>query len=178
LSGKDSQAVRCLPDRQAMYERYKALPPYPSIIRGYFEPFKWAEDPERPDNIYDAQTGVQVEPVEDSRMIKGSPGAAGRVEGRVRRLDDPGQGGNLQLGEVLVTAQTNIGWTPIFPRAGAIITDIGATFSHAAIVARELGVPAVVGCGDATRRLKTGDYVRVDGGLGLVEILESGVGEE
>jgi pyruvate,water dikinase len=59
----------------------------------------------------------------------------------------------------------------LFPRSAAIITDIGAPLSHAAIVARELGVPAVVGCGDATMRQETGDIVRVDGGIGVVEII-------
>jgi pyruvate,water dikinase len=73
----------------------------------------------------------------------------------------------------LVTSTTNIGWTPLFPSAAAVITDIGASLSHAAIVARELGIPAVVGCGDATTRLKTGDRVRIDGGRGIVEILET-----
>ena len=67
---------------------------------------------------------------------------------------------------------TNIGWTPLIPRVAAIVTDLGAPLSHAAIVARELGIPAVVGCGDAKMRLRTGDRVRVDGGQGLVEILE------
>ena len=102
------------------------------------------------------------------------PGSAGQVEGVVRRLDSPEEGDELQLGEVLVTSQTNIGWTLFFPRAAAIVTDIGAPLSHAAIVARELGIPAVVNCGDATVRLSTGDRVRVDGGQGEVEILESG----
>jgi pyruvate,water dikinase len=74
----------------------------------------------------------------------------------------------------LVTAMTNVGWTPIFPRAAAVVTDVGAPLSHAAIVARELGIPAVVGCIDATTRLRTGDRVCVDGGQGVVEILEPG----
>ena len=65
----------------------------------------------------------------------------------------------------------NIGWTPLFPRVAAIVTDIGAPLSHAAIVARELGIPAVVGCGNATALLKTGDKVLVDGGQGIVRIL-------
>jgi len=63
------------------------------------------------------------------------------------------------------------GWTPLFPRAAAIVTDIGAPPSHAAIVARELGILAVVGCGNATMRLHTGDRVRVDGRQGTVEVL-------
>lgn len=58
-----------------------------------------------------------------------------------------------------------------FSRAAAIITDIGAPLSHAAIVARELGIPAVVGCGNATARLNTGDRVIVDGGHGIVQIV-------
>jgi pyruvate,water dikinase len=74
----------------------------------------------------------------------------------------------------LVAVQTDVAWTLLFPRALAVITDIGAPLSHAAIVARELGIPAVVGCGDATARLKTGDYVRVDGAKGIVEILSNG----
>jgi phosphoenolpyruvate synthase/pyruvate phosphate dikinase len=55
---------------------------------------------------------------------------------------------------------TNIGWTPVFPRAAAVGTDVGAPLSHAAIVARELGIPAVVGCGTATTLVRTGDRVR------------------
>ena len=78
----------------------------------------------------------------------------------------------LQPGEILVAATTNVGWTPIFPRAAAVITDVGAPLSHAAIVARELGIPAVVGCFNATTLLKTGDRVRVEGGRGIVEVLD------
>lgn len=95
----------------------------------------------------------------------------GVVEGIVRRLDTPEEGHHLQPGEILVTTTTNVGWTPLFPRAAAIVTDVGAPLSHAAIVARELGLPAVVGCGDATLRLKTGDRVRVNGGQGTVEMI-------
>jgi pyruvate,water dikinase len=78
----------------------------------------------------------------------------------------------LLAGEILVASTTNVGWTPLFPKAAAIVTDIGAPLSHAAIVAHELGIPAVVGCGIATRRLATGDRVLVDGGQGVVRILK------
>jgi pyruvate,water dikinase len=96
------------------------------------------------------------------------------VEGSVRVLDGPEQGDQLQAGEILVAVTTNVGWTPLFPRAAAVVTDVGAPLSHAAIVARELGIPAVVGCGSATTRLHNGDRVRVDGGNGIVEILGNG----
>ena len=96
----------------------------------------------------------------------------------MRRLERPEDGDRLQAGEILVTKQTDISWTLLFPRAAAVVTDVGAPLSHAAIVARELGIPAVVGCGDATMRLRTGDRVRVDGGRGTVEVLAIGDSRE
>jgi len=89
-------------------------------------------------------------------------------------IADAEQGGRLQPGDILVTTVTNVGWTPLFPRAAAVVTDLGAPLSHASIVARELGIPAVVGTGNATMRLRTGDRVRVDGEHGTVEVLAPG----
>ncbi|HUV88082.1 MAG TPA: PEP-utilizing enzyme [Anaerolineae bacterium] len=169
LSG-DETPVAYIPARRETYTRYKALPPYPAIIIGRFDPLRWAADPNRRSDYFDAR-GSTLTPAPTT--ITGFAGAAGRVEGIVRRVDSPEEGDLLQPGEILVTVTTNVGWTPIFPRAIAIITDVGAPLSHAAIVARELGIPAVVGCGNATMRLKTGDRVRVDGGRGAVEILET-----
>ena len=105
------------------------------------------------------------------KTIKGFAGAAGIVEGMVRRIDCMEDGDQIQPGEILVTTTTNVGWTPLFPRLAAIVTDVGAPLSHAAIVAREMGIPAVVGCGNATMLLKTGDRVRVDGVHGIVELM-------
>jgi pyruvate,water dikinase len=175
LAGRDAP-VECIPARRETYERYKALPPYPLMIRGRFDPFQWAADPDRRSDVFDDH-GLLPEVTIEGRsesVIVGMPGSAGRVEGVVRRLESPEQGHQLQPGEILVASQTNIGWTLFFPRAGAVVTDVGAPLSHAAIVARELGIPAVVNCGDATSRLHTGDQVRVDGIQGTVEILQSG----
>ena len=83
----------------------------------------------------------------------------------------------FQAREILVAHITNVGWTALFPRAAAVVTDVGAVLSHAAIVARELGIPAVVGTGDGTIRLNTGDWVRVDGLAGTVEKITRGRGE-
>jgi pyruvate,water dikinase len=170
LEGDDS-ARRFIPRRKEMYERYCALPTYPTIIVGRFDPFQWAADPKRRSDIYNANAPAAAYEIDSSNTIKGFPGALGIVEGDVRRLDGLEDSDQLQAGEILVTTLTNIGWTPLFPRAAAIVTDLGAPLSHAAIVARELGIPAVVGCGDATMRLKTGDRVRVNGGQGSVEII-------
>jgi rifampicin phosphotransferase len=167
LSGDDAATV-FIPTRKETYAGYRELPPYPMIVRGRFDPFQWAADPKRRNDIYDATAAA---PVFTSNTINGFAGAAGCVEGQVCVLDRPEQGGQLQPGEILVAVTTNVGWTPLFPRAAAVVTDVGAPLSHAAIVARELGIPAVVGCGSATTRLRTGDRVRVDGGQGVVEIL-------
>jgi pyruvate,water dikinase len=151
-------------ERRAAFERYAALPPYPMLIRGRFDPFAWAADPDRRGDLFDEGAA----PAPADATISGFPGASGVVEGSVRVLRSVDDGAELRGGEVLVTTVTNVGWTPLFPRAAAVVTDVGAPLSHAAIVARELGIPAVVGCGNATTVLRTGDRVRVDGTRGTV----------
>jgi pyruvate,water dikinase len=174
LSGRLAP-VETIPTRRETNARYRALPPYPPLISGQFDPFAWAADPDRRQDIFDSHrpdhfAARQAEP---ARVIKGIAGSAGRAEGLVRRIDSPDEAERLRPGEILVTSQTNVGWTLLFPRAAAVVTDIGAPLSHAAIVARELGIPAVVGCGDATVRLRSGDRVRVNGATGVVELLNT-----
>ncbi|MFI6600309.1 PEP/pyruvate-binding domain-containing protein [Nonomuraea sp. NPDC050536] len=154
--------------RRATHEQYAALPPYPTLIVGHFDPVRWAADPDRRSDIYDARGGGA--PVSDT--VTGFPGAPGVVEGVARVIASPEEGDRLKPGEILVTTLTNVGWTPMFPRAAAVVTDMGAPLSHASIVARELGIPAVVGTGNATMRLHDGDRIRVDGERGTVELLE------
>ena len=78
---------------------------------------------------------------------------------------------DLEPGEILVAPVTSPSWTPVFGKIAAAVSDIGGIMSHAAIVSREYGLPAVVGTGNATSRIKTGDRVRVDGNTGTVTIL-------
>jgi pyruvate,water dikinase len=78
----------------------------------------------------------------------------------------------FEPGEVLVARATAPAWTPLFERAAAVVTDGGTLAAHASLVAREYGIPAVVGTSDATRRLRTGQMVTVDGTAGTVEILD------
>jgi len=167
LSGEES-VVALIPARRETHARYAALPPYPALILGHFDPFAWAADPNRRSDIYNAHAPR-------AETIRGFAGATGVVEGIVRKLETPEEGDQFQAGEILVTVKTNVGWTPLFPRAAAVVTDVGAPLSHAAIVAREMGIPAVVGCGNATMVLRTGDRVRVDGSQGVVEVLPAHV---
>ena len=140
------------------------MPSYPALIRGSFDPFAWAADPKRRSDLYDPSQASST----SGDAIRGFPGSPGVAEGRVRIALTVEEGAALEPGEILVTTLTNVGWTPLFPRASGIITDVGAPLSHAAIVARELGIPAVVGCGNSTRRLHTGDRVQLDGTMGTV----------
>ncbi|HMF33594.1 MAG TPA: PEP-utilizing enzyme [Candidatus Lokiarchaeia archaeon] len=168
LDGKQINTI-WVPKRKETYQQLRALPNYPLIIKGRFDPLAWANNPNARTDIFDA---TEIPPVNDSDTIKGAPGASGEAEGIVHLIHSMGNADQFQPGEILVTVQTNVGWTLLFPKAAAIITDVGAPLSHTAIVAREFGIPAVVGCGDATMRLKTGDRVLVNGGQGIVKILE------
>jgi pyruvate,water dikinase len=76
----------------------------------------------------------------------------------------------LQPGDVLVSPATTPAWTPLFQRAVAVVTDVGSLVAHASLVAREYGIPAVVGTGDATTRLRDGQIVTVDGARGFVDV--------
>jgi pyruvate,water dikinase len=97
--------------------------------------------------------------------------APGVVEGFARVIMTEDKIGEIQQGEILIAPGTSAQWTPVFEIIAGIVTDGGGALSHAVIVAREYGIPAVVGCLEATRKIKTGDRVKVDGDLGLVYIL-------
>lgn len=103
-------------------------------------------------------------------VFTGSPVSPGVVEGVVRVVLDPA-GAQLAPGEVMVCPATDPGWTPLFLAAGGLVMEIGGMMTHGSVVAREYGIPAVVGVSQATTRLKTGQRVRVDGSTGQVIIL-------
>jgi pyruvate,water dikinase len=107
----------------------------------------------------------------DGQEIHGYAASPGVVEGVARVLRSVNDIGQIQDGEILVCAVTAPSWAPIFGKVKAAVSDIGGTMSHAAIVAREYGMPAVVGTGHATKLIKTGQTIRVDGDRGIVQIL-------
>ncbi len=107
-----------------------------------------------------------------SNEIRGFAASSGVVEGSARIIKSPDEIGRLRPGDILVCQITNPTWAPIFQKISAAVSDIGGSMSHAAIVAREFGLPAVVGTGSATSRIKDGQRIRVDGGRGVVTILQ------
>lgn len=110
--------------------------------------------------------------VEGSTEVRGFAASPGVVEGTARVLLSANDIGQVREGEVLVCPVTAPSWGPIFGKIAAAVSDIGGTMSHAAIVAREYGLPAVVGTGNATVRITTGQRLRVDGDRGIVTILD------
>jgi pyruvate,water dikinase len=108
-----------------------------------------------------------------SEELRGFGVSPGRVTAPARVISDFSQAAELQAGEVLVTRTTDVAWTPIFQLAAAVVTEIGAPTSHAAIVARELGVPAVVNVPRATELIHSGDMITVDGWAGRVSKVTS-----
>lgn len=103
-------------------------------------------------------------------VIKGVGASSGRVTAPARVLSGPRDFGRMEPGDVLVARITTPAWTPLFAMASAIVTDVGGPLSHSSIVAREYGIPAVLGTGAATQRLATGRQVTVDGDAGTVTI--------
>ncbi|MDQ6753822.1 MAG: PEP-utilizing enzyme [Actinomycetota bacterium] len=106
-------------------------------------------------------------------VLSGSPASAGTVTGKARVILDP-VGARLEPGEILVAPSTDPGWTPLFLTAGALVMEMGGTISHGAVVAREYGIPAVVGVPDATLRLATGQTITVDGAAGTITLADEG----
>jgi pyruvate, water dikinase len=109
---------------------------------------------------------------DDPNVLKGMPASGGVVEGPARVILSPAQINEVQDGEILVAPLTAPSWAPIFRKIQATVTDVGGMMSHAAIVCREYGLPAVTGTAFATKRITTGQRIRVDGSTGIVTMLD------
>ena len=142
-------------ERRALYERENRRRQVPRVLlsdgRTFYE-------------------GIGVIADTDS-VISGSPVSPGVVEGVVHVILDP-RGAQLAPGEILVCPGTDPAWTPLFMAAGGLITEVGGMMTHGSVVAREYGIPAVVGVHRATTRLRDGQRIRVDGTAGKIIVLE------
>ncbi|MGW1738288.1 PEP/pyruvate-binding domain-containing protein [Nocardia sp. NPDC001965] len=110
--------------------------------------------------------------------VAGTPGSPGRTTGPARIIRGPEEFDRMRPGDVLVARMTTPAWTPLFALASAIVTDIGGALSHSSIVAREYHIPAVLGTGNATEKLHTGEQVTVDGDTGVVTVPAECTGSE
>jgi pyruvate,water dikinase len=138
-----------------------------------------------PDAITDPMTvmlwGVTTERVQEwanqksgGSVLKGAAASPGVTKGAARVVRSVDQIADVREGEILVCGSTSPAWAPIFSQIKATVTDVGGVMSHAAIVCREYGLPAVVGTGRATSEIRTGQMIRVDGTEGTVTLLQDG----
>jgi phosphohistidine swiveling domain-containing protein len=114
-----------------------------------------------------------LEVAHEEGLLRGTPISVGRVVGRVRRLTEPDPR-QVGPGDVIVVRFADPGWTPLFPRVAAVVMEVGGAMCHAAVVAREMGVPAVFGVREAMSLLADGTEVEVDGAEGTVRLHRSG----
>jgi phosphohistidine swiveling domain-containing protein len=139
-----------------------------SFRRGRWEAYHQVEIPAAWQGVPAASPVAKMDGAGPARLA-GIGASEGTCEGLVRVVEDPTVDPELEPGEILVCHTTDPSWASLFLYAGAVVIDIGGPMSHGAIVARELGIPCVINTKDGTRRLQTGDRVRVDGGAGTVD---------
>ena len=149
-----SDIRRLIKIRRREFSRDQALTP-PKVIRGVYDPLR-----HKPDPVAQGQ-----------RILTGLAVSPGVVRGKARVILNTLSKETVLPGEILVAPFTDPGWTPYFMAASAIVVDMGGLLSHGSIVAREYGIPAVVNVGPATRVIKTGQTLEVDGDRGTVKIL-------
>jgi pyruvate,water dikinase len=152
--------------RKKEWEGYLKVTPKP-----YYGNIELVQEVLRKDPVITVATSVPVVREDVKADLYGAASSPGVAEGIARVIVTEDKLAELQPGEILVAPGTSAPWTPAFEIIKGVITDGGGALSHAVIVAREYGIPAVTGCLKATKKIKTGDRVRVDGDLGVVHIL-------
>lgn len=157
LAGTDFRVV--VAQRRVEYDRELRRRQVPRIM---------LSDGTVPENVPPDAFAVSGPPVTEG-WLAGTPASAGTVTGVARVVLDP-VGAHLEPGEILVAPSTDPGWTPLFLTAGGLVMEMGGANSHGAVVAREYGIPAVVGVRDATLRITSGQQITVRGATGHVEL--------
>lgn len=147
--------------RRAEFDEYRAMDELPDRIET--TGITYSNDLTR--GMLPAQEGE-----DDPDIIRGIGGCSGKVTGKVKVILNPSDDMSLN-GEILVAARTDPGWVPLFATASALLIERGSMLSHSVIVARELGLPAVVGATGVTKKVKTGDVVELDGTTGIVRVI-------
>lgn len=146
--------IKLVEQRKEEYEHFKKLSP-PRVLTSEGEEIK---------------AGYKRENLPEGALV-GMPVSSGIIEGIAKVITDPTKA-SLNKGEILVAPFTDPGWTPLFINAAGLVMEVGGLLTHGTVVAREYGIPAVVGITDATKKIKTGQKIRVDGNAGFVMILE------
>ncbi|MGX4688124.1 PEP-utilizing enzyme [Streptomyces sp. JNUCC 63] len=151
--------VPVIAERWEWYDSLSELEP-PFFINGEIPPVTTWPKKKDPD----------LQPAGPGTVLQGLGACAGTATGIARIITDPEDAPDLEPGEILVAPMTDPGWTPIFTSAEAVVVNVGSPMSHAAIVSRELGIPCVLGVRGATKKIKNGTMLTVDGAAGTVTV--------
>ncbi|MEE8374557.1 MAG: PEP-utilizing enzyme, partial [Dehalococcoidia bacterium] len=130
--------------------------------------FAWSQTVHIPKILNGEAKPITVDDFAPAQQLRGLGVSPGKVEGRARVILDPRVDSHIETGEILVAPVTDAGWTPLFINAAGLVVDVGGLLSHGSVVAREYGLPAAVGVTGATRQIKTGDRIYLDGSSGVV----------
>ncbi|MGQ4807060.1 Chondramide synthase cmdD [Candidatus Entotheonellaceae bacterium PAL068K] len=158
---------KLISERQAEAQQFASCTPSPVV--GTLLPMPLLDDPISKSAL--KFSGFVPVPSEADDEIRGYPGSGGQVQGTVKVLRTLSEATKLKPGDILVTSATSTTWTTLFASVAAVVTDTGGPLCHAAVVAREYNIPAVVGTQAATTRLQDGQTVEVDGDVGSVRLL-------
>ncbi len=134
--------------------------------------FSWSQSLSLPKIIEGEAKPLTDDDFSADSQLQGMGVSPGLVEGTARVILDPRRESHIKPGEILVAPVTDAGWTPLFINAAGLVVDVGGLLSHGSVVAREYGLPAVVGVTGATKRIKSGDRIRINGSSGVVGILQ------
>jgi phosphohistidine swiveling domain-containing protein len=153
-SGRIGWSAAMLKEREQQWVAWSSLRPPPLLIGSH--------------GVEEASSFSP--PASLGAVLRGTPASSGEAEGIARVMTDP-RNADLRKGEILVTRYTDPAWTPLFFTAAALVTEVGGVLSHGAVIAREIGLPAIVGVAGATSRIRSGQRVRVNATEGTVEVL-------
>ncbi len=142
------------------------------IITTRQQEFEWSKQLCMPKLIRYEAKPVTLDTMKNNKHLTGMGVYPGQIEGKARVVMDPRTANKVEPGEILIAPVTDAAWTPLFINAAALVVEVGGLLSHGSVVAREYGLPTVVGAEGATRMIKTGDRVAVDGKTGMVALLE------
>ncbi|KAG8242531.1 hypothetical protein J6590_063644 [Homalodisca vitripennis] len=156
LRGPNPQLLHKISRRQRSWQQWDRLQ-FPEVMTGLPVPVQLSSHPS----------------VSSEEQVQGTLVCPGSVRGRACVLLNCSDSASLQAGDILITHSTDVGWTPLFPLLAGVVTELGGLISHGAVVAREYGLPCVVGATNATLIFKTGDEVYLDGKSGLVQKVSS-----
>jgi phosphohistidine swiveling domain-containing protein len=165
----DSRKQAIVAERRAEFVHFRTISPPP--VLGTPEPPPPDDPLSRTVGKFFGAPPTAPEVTDGSLVLRGSSGSSGKVTGTARVITSLDEASRLKRGDILVAPTTAPAWTPLFATASAVVTDTGGVLSHCAVVAREYGIPAVVGTGAATAMIVDGQTIEVDGDLGTVRVI-------